>query len=193
MLDALSQFFLLFSNGIVIVPFLIIGLICLDRNLYYQAICLVLISSIINVALKVSFQVPLSPSLAKNWFAFPSGHMQMAAVLYGWIAYKTNIRGIKAVTAILLTGIALSLMHFNYHNVYDIAGALFFALIILGLYQVVYVQWEKLMPWFLMATAVGLIFYIKVMYGQIPSHCWIAFYGLSGLVIGKIVCSLKAS
>ncbi|CEK12066.1 phosphatase PAP2 family protein [Legionella hackeliae] len=185
MLDIVAAFFLLFSNAVVIIPFLILGFIWLDKSLFYHAICLILISSLINVALKVSFQIPLPASIAKNWFAFPSGHMQMTTVLYGWIAYKIGIEWIKRVLITLLIGIALSLIHFNYHNVYDIIGALFFALLILVLYPILYSKWPTAMPWILLITAINLIAYIHLRYRPIPNHAWVAFFMLVGFIIAE--------
>ncbi len=129
-----AQFALSFSHDTIIIPLLIGGFIWWDREMFYNAICLVLVSIIVNYALKITFQIPLSPSLGKEGFAFPSGHMQTSTILYGWIAYQTQKMAIKLLTVTLLIAIALSLVYFGYHNYYDILGGVFCALSLMALY-----------------------------------------------------------
>ncbi|WP_165481421.1 hypothetical protein [Legionella brunensis] len=191
MLDNLGSFFLLFGNGAVIIPIIALGFICLDRKLFYQTACLLAFSMIMNVALKISFQVPLPAALGKGWYAFPSGHMQMATVFYGWLAYKIGIPWFRGVVVILLLGISFSLIHFNYHNVYDIAGALFFALWIMVLYQFLLSRWPRNFPFILLIMAICLLCYIDLIYGKIPLHAWLAFGVLLTLVVAKMVYSKK--
>ena len=118
MTDIVTSFFLSFSHDTVIIPFVIIGYIWLDRNLFFNAICLILLSIIFNSALKITFQIPLSPLLNKEGFAFPSGHMMSSAVLYGWILLHTQNLFYRTSIIIVLFGIAFSLVHCGYHNYY---------------------------------------------------------------------------
>jgi len=90
-LSLLAKGFLTFSHPIVIVPLLLIGLVgevVLGQKSpceWRLACLLVLFSMILNVFLKSLFLVPLNPALGKEGFAFPSGHMQVSVVLYGYL------------------------------------------------------------------------------------------------------------
>ncbi|KTD15973.1 PAP2 superfamily [Legionella lansingensis] len=183
MLDNIATFFLLFSKPFIVVPLLTIGLLWIDREFFYQAATLVLISIIINVALKVTFKIPLSPSIGKDWYAFPSGHMQTTTVLYGWFAYKIPISVLRGLIVILLIGVGFGLIHFGYHNIYDVLGALFFAALIIGLYQYLYSRLPKALPYILASLAIILMIYIQLTYHKIPTHAWGAFYSLLGLIL----------
>lgn len=188
-MDNLASFFLFLGNGIVLVPILLFGLIVIDRRFFYQLGCLVLISILINVALKVSFQIPLPSHLAKNWFAFPSGHMQMATVFYGWLAYRVPSTWFRMSMMGLLLGIGFSLIYFDYHTSYDVIAAFFAALFIIAAYQLLLSRASKISSIILAILALGLLLYIELMYQQIPSHSWMAFYALWGFILGKKVNS----
>ncbi|WED43075.1 phosphatase PAP2 family protein [Legionella cardiaca] len=184
-MDNLASFILFFSDGIVIIPFIVFGLICLDRSMFNNAAYLVLISILINVALKVSFQIPLPASVAKNWFAFPSGHMQMAAVFYGWLACRINFLWFRILVTVILFGIGFSLIHLGYHNVCDVIGALFFALLIVTGYQRLLSKTPQNLIWILLSTAICLLVYIQLVYAKIPTHAKVAFYALLILLLAK--------
>lgn len=49
----------------------------MNKKIFYHAACLVFLAILLNVALKSTFQVPLSAALGKTGFAFPSGHMMV--------------------------------------------------------------------------------------------------------------------
>lgn len=191
MTDQFAQAFLFFSNDIFIIPMLIVGLIWFDRATFYHAVCLILLSILVNVALKVSFQIPLSPTLHKQGYAFPSGHMQLVTVLYTWLAYKMRFFGCKIGVAVILVGIAMSLVHFNYHNYYDVVAAVFFALLLLVSYHFSSLKWPKYIPWYILVVANLLLFYIYLRTGVILSHVWMAYYGLWGLIIAEQMANRK--
>lgn len=187
MTDIVTSFFLSFSHDTVIIPFVIIGYIWLDRNLFFNAICLILLSIIFNSALKITFQIPLSPLLNKEGFAFPSGHMMSSAVLYGWILLHTQNLFHRTSIIIVLFGIAFSLVHCGYHNYYDILGAAFFALLLVtSYYKILKINRAILAKTVFIITTVMMI-YIGIRYTQIPKHLWIAYYGLIGITISEKV------
>ncbi len=156
-----AEFFLSFSHSFIIAPLLIIGLIWLDRTIFLQVICLVLLSMILNIALKETFQIPLAAWLHKPGFAFPSGHMQTTAVLYGWLAYQYRNVFIRIATLILLTGIGMSLVYFGYHNYFDVLGAIFFASILLFFYAQILKRYPAELPFLIIITGTLLMLYIS--------------------------------
>jgi undecaprenyl-diphosphatase len=191
MLDYLARGFLLFSNDPIIIPLIVFGLIWLDRNTFYHAACLILLSMLVNVALKISFKIPLSPSLGKVGYAFPSGHMQLVTVLYTWLALRLKNKWLSAIVLSLLVGIGLSLIYFGYHNIYDVLAGVFFALLLVTLYLFVDRKWSKKVPFYILGTASLLLLYIGLRSTQILSYVWMAYYALWGLILAERMASKK--
>ncbi|HHF7348437.1 TPA: phosphatase PAP2 family protein [Legionella feeleii] len=188
MLDTLARTLLAFSNGSVVIPLIILGFIWLDRNVFYHAACLVLLGIVVNVALKVTFQIPLPPALGKDWFAFPSGHMQLSTVLYVWLAYNVAKPVFRLATVALLVGIGASLIHFDYHNLFDVLAGSFFALLLIVAYYLPSKKWPQKMPLIVVLIGSLLVFYINWRYTRIPVHAWMAYYALSGFIISDKLC-----
>ncbi|MCH9690059.1 MAG: hypothetical protein K0U24_02555 [Gammaproteobacteria bacterium] len=181
-MDALAQFFLYFTDAPWLIFFLGCGFLFGDRTLFYHATCIMLISTVLNVALKYTFQIPLAPTLHKAGFAFPSGHMQFATVLYGWFALHTKNHALHITIACLLGGIGFGLVHFHYHTWFDTFGALFFAGIILGAYYMLLTKKPAYFTRIQIATAVLAMSYIAYR-GTIPHHAWVAFSLLLSLIL----------
>ena len=192
MSDQIAKLFLSFSHETIILPFVILGYIWLDRKIFYHAICLVLISMLWNHALKVTFRVPMAHSVGKAGFAFPSGHMQLATVIYGWLFTKASSNVIKAILIGILIGIAYSLVHMGYHNYFDIIGALIFAALLLLVYSLFSKQNVKLQSVIVIVLASMLMIYSEFMHG-IAAHLWMAYYGLIGIIISEQLFASKIS
>lgn len=191
MLDYVARGFLLFSDDLIIIPLIVIGLIWLDHSIFYHAACLILLSILVNVALKVTFQIPLASSLGKVGYAFPSGHMQLVTVLYAWLALRLKNKWLSAVVVILLLGIGLSLIYFGYHNIYDVLAAVFFASLLLALYLFADLKWSKKVPLYILSVASLLLVYIGARSAQIASYVWMAYYALWGLILAERLASKK--
>ena len=191
MLDYIANCFLIFSDDFIIIPLFILGFIWYDRTIFYHVACLILLSILLNVALKVSFQVPLSPLLNKKGFAFPSGHMQLVTVFYGWLAYQIKNKWLTSLIIVLLIGIAFSLVHFNYHNYYDIIGGVIVAVLLLSFYLIALLKVPQKLPWFCLALATLLMIYIAFYYGQIEFYVWTAYYTLCGFVVAEKIAGKK--
>lgn len=131
MLDSFLSAVLSFShlNSIILIIFL--GLLFVDRKIFFNLTLLLIFSIIVNVALKVTFKVPLPEFLHKDWFAFPSGHMQASTVVYLWIAKQLQNRIVNAVVYLLLTLIGYALVHFGFHNVIDIVAGFLVAVVLI--------------------------------------------------------------
>jgi membrane-associated phospholipid phosphatase len=183
-MNTLAHFFLFFNNWTFIVCLLLLGLMFGNRALFYHTTCIIMVSMIINVALKCTFQIPLSPTLHKVGFAFPSGHMQLAAVLYGSLLFYIKNRTLQMLLITLLAGIGFSLVHFGYHTWFDVLGAVFFAGLILGFYQILLRQKTPYLAWVNVSLTTLLMIYIAYR-NTIPIHAWIAYTALLSFIFTK--------
>lgn len=182
-----AQFFLIFANRYLIIPLILIGLVTINRRLFYEASCLALFSLLVNVALKVTFQVPLTLIAGHPGYALPSGHMQLATVFYGWLAchaYKqsgTNRIALILLTLVVLTGIGWALTYKGYHSLSDVIAGAVCALILIRTWQPLRLSATWLLP--LLAT-VALV-YSAIRYTHLPRHAWMAYGLLMTFVVGE--------
>jgi membrane-associated phospholipid phosphatase len=135
----LPKFFLLFSNAIIISPLLIIGFITrggfflknpsTESSVFWGNACiLVLFTMIFTVFLKSIFQIPLNPTLGIQGFAFPSGHMTVAVIFYGWLFLAYPHWLFRSIILIILTGIGWGLIQQGYHDLKDVGAAVGFGM-----------------------------------------------------------------
>ena len=183
MLNTIAKFLLNFSHEIIIIPLVIFGYIWLNKKVFFNAICLILISMLLNFALKITFQVPLATAIGKEGFAFPSGHMQSSATLYGWLIIKYN-NLTRILLTMLLIGIGFSLVYSGFHNYFDILGAILFASLLICLYIIITTKKEKWTTSFLLLFSTFLMLYINSIY-NITDHIWMTYYGLIGLILSE--------
>lgn len=190
MTHLLADGFLLFSHLFFQITIVILGCLFINRTLFFQVIWLSAMSIILNVALKGSFQMPLSPALHKIGYAFPSGHMQQATVFYGWLALNASSRWLKGLISLLLVGIGAALIHYGYHDMNDVLAGVFVALVILYCaHSLPYdnkaeslsraLAWDSIAKSILIASL--LMLYSASLYLFIPLHAWIAYLTLFGL------------
>lgn len=144
-LDTFFSFISYFTRDSFIVPFLLIGYIFFNKKIFKNTIILLLFNILFNVALKVTFKVPLAPEISKYWYAFPSGHAQTAFVLYGSLLYQFKNIYLRSICKFLLITIPCYLIYFGYHDVFDIIGAIFFSYILLLFYNTL-IKKQKTMP-----------------------------------------------
>jgi membrane-associated phospholipid phosphatase len=120
------------SSAYVIVPVYLIGLFSNKRRFYILSLILFFLSTPLNILLKEFFQIPLNPDLGlTHTYAFPSGHMQNTAILWGSLAvfYTNSWIRIAVGISLILNGIAIHLLGF--HTVLDIIGAYYVAIVFL--------------------------------------------------------------
>ena len=189
----LANGFLFFTDGLLIMPLVILGFIWVSRFTFYHAIALMLFSMIINVALKITFQIPLSPSLHKVGFAFPSGHMQLASVFYLFLAHQFKRNWFSLLTVVLLISIGYGLIYFGYHNIYDVTAAFFTAGLILFVYWFSTKTLPQLTPWLILAIASLLLYYIHQQYPPIAHFIWAAYFTLWGLVLAEKMAAKRGN
>jgi undecaprenyl-diphosphatase len=132
-LDFLAKGFLTFSHPTIIVPFLVMGFF-LEKNgliknseqgslVWINACLLIVFTMVFNVFLKSLFLVPLNPSIGKEGFAFPSGHMQVSAAFYGWLFWAYPYRSVRSLILLILTGMGYGLIQQGYHALEDVVAA----------------------------------------------------------------------
>ena len=185
MIDSIANVFLSLTHDQFIIPLIILGYIWINRDTFYHATCLILVSMIFNCALKVTFQMPLSAVIGKEGFAFPSGHMLSATIFFGWLAFRSGSLAIRTLIIVLLTGIGLSLIHFQYHNYYDVLGAIFFALLQMVAYYQLATKKNSILRWSTIFVSTILVIYIYLKFRQIVSHIWMAYYALIGFILSE--------
>lgn len=190
----LNKLFLLLGSIKVIVPIIVLStFIPKYRNCCYSAIFVVVFSIILNTALKITFKVPLNPALNKDWFSFPSGHMQCATVFYLWICSCLDNKRLKiilfAFISAILAAIGHSLVYFGYHNYFDVAGGLFCGILI-----VIYCRHNKHLGDYhvkILNISMLVVLYIFISYKILPMHTWVSFcILLIYTIIQKILCKI---
>lgn len=154
---------------------------------------LALISMILNAALKLYFKVPLKPHMAdQNWYAFPSGHMQLVSVFYGrlfWL-YRQKYKGLWAIIP-FLGGYGWALIDQNFHDYADVGAGFVAGVFLLALYQVssrimCTYNLEKRIGFLWMVMTLPLLVYISVQ--SIPvMHAWQAQGGIVGVAVSSMI------
>jgi membrane-associated phospholipid phosphatase len=181
-LNTLSYYILEFTHEIVIVPLFLVGFLFLNRPQWGIALFLLFFSMIYNPALKSLFQVPLPLALGKAGYAFPSGHMQVAVMFYGWIFLTWPSKVIRYAIGGLLTLIGFALVYKGYHTPRDIFGAIGFGGIMVWVaYKMMGIQpfssRPPLLGLALCVPSAGFLLYMKTR-EMLPVHSLYAFGGL---------------
>ena len=175
---------LLPSQFPLILALLMIIFVVVDRQIAYQTLLLVALCLIVNVALKVTFQVPLAASIGKKGFAFPSGHMQFSTVFYGWLAYQIANQWLRLVIGLVLIGVGYGLVAAGYHTVADVLGGA----VVGGLLVVGFAGLLKKFPeqtfWMIVSLASVLMIYIPIRHTPIPVHAW----GAAAVIFIAVIC-----
>ena len=112
---------------------------CFDRKIFGPLILIVFFSALINAWLKDFFQdsrpdpiLNIDPWLENGTsFGFPSGHTQIAVVIWLYIAMNIKNIIVKIISIIFLFGVPLSRLYLGVHDVGDILGGIFVGGIIL--------------------------------------------------------------
>lgn len=183
-LNIIADFFLLFGKEIFLVPLIVSGFLALDRKIFGHATIILMFTMIYNVILKNTFQVPLASHLNIVGYAFPSGHMHSAIAFYGWLMLNSKNLVIKIILGLILAGVAFGLIYKEFHNFYDIAGAIIFGSITL----LIYFKLDNtkmlhnkpfLLGYLMIILAAAIMWYLDT----IPNHVWMAFMVLCGFTL----------
>lgn len=134
-LSSVMSFFLVITRDYVVFPFIIFGIIFLDRKIFLRAAVLILFGMILNIYLKSLFHIPLKPHLGTHTWSFPSGHTQFTATFYGYLAYSYRENWVKVLSLIAVVGVGCALVYFNYHNWMDVFAAIAVAAVLVVLFD----------------------------------------------------------
>ncbi len=188
----ITKIFLLFSHQEILIPLIVLGLI-FYRNYFLDPAILLLFTMVFSVLLKFIFAIPypaeLVQKLGKNGFSFPSGHMQAAAVFYGWFLLNNKKKLIRFSSLSIILGIGFSLIYEGYHNIYDVLGAIFFATLTIIFYKITVTFLEKKFSNFPKELVRSLLIFfliifltiILIVFYQLPPHLYIAIYSIFGV------------
>lgn len=181
MQQELATIFLKFTHDIFIIPILVLGYIWINRKLFYHAICVTLLAVIYARALKNYFQI-YSP---KYGLIFPSGHILTATATYGWISLKSNKILIWIISIILISLSSYSMIFFSFHNLKEIIGGIFFAIILVISYNYMLTKHPSILKLTLLPLAIALLLYIKYKKQVFFGFIWMTIYALFGIFIGE--------
>ena len=90
----LMKGFTLLGNVPAYPLYLLIGFFYIDQKKWFSFLGIILMSWAVNETLKHGFSLPRPPEdlhlISTSGFGFPSGHAQMAVVVWGWLGRQYN-------------------------------------------------------------------------------------------------------
>lgn len=178
-----TKFILIFNQPLFYAGILIYLLIKQKFFEFNKTLHLISISTCVNVALKVFFQVPLLPHLGKG-YGLPSGHMQAAVVFYGILLLCIHQK--PKTFAICILGIGFSIIFKNYHTIYDVLAACFVGGMIVSTHQFFNSFTIKKLIVTITITALCCI-YVLIKY---PPYHYIIFHFILAMISGYFLRNL---
>jgi len=131
--DLLTPVFKAFSAlgyGGFLLLFVPIGYWIFNKNIFARMGLWLLLSALLNAYLKDLLQDPrpdpvfqLDPAVGQS-YGFPSGHAQIAIVIWFWIAWEARKTWIWILSSILVAGICFSRLYLGVHDVEDVIGGI---------------------------------------------------------------------
>jgi len=171
-----------FSQPTLLVFFILSLFMIAGRKVAIQTILLMALCLIINVALKVTFQIPLMPHLGKMGFSLPSGHAQYTTVFYLWMAYQFRSRWISLLAIPIIASVGYGLVAAGYHILHDVIwGQVTGVLLVLGYIGLVNYDARRI-PLMVLLLSSMLMIYIPLQYLPVPLHALIAYGIIWGIV-----------
>lgn len=111
-----------------IILFVSLGFWAVDKRIFARTGLVVILSALLNAYLKLIFQDPrpdeifwLDPRVGDS-YGFPSGHAQIAVVLWMWVAWEVRQKWVWAVCGVITAGVCFSRLYLGVHDVEDVMG-----------------------------------------------------------------------
>ncbi|MDR1034575.1 MAG: phosphatase PAP2 family protein [Holosporales bacterium] len=188
MVDNLVYFALKMGQGDVIAFAIVLGILFHYRKEdFEQSACFVCFVIIFNTLLKNLFKIPLFPNLGPG-YAFPSGHMHVATIFYGYFFYRAQNYTEKVIFATILGCIASAIVYCHFHDWYDIAGAIAFAFSEIAIYHILRKKYKTMpTPAIFILPVITAFYTLQLIYGA-KDYNWMALYIFSGITVGRELC-----
>jgi glycerophosphoryl diester phosphodiesterase len=199
--DLLTLIFKAFSAlgyGGFLFLFMPLGYWILSKNIFARVGLWLLLSALLNAYLKELFQDPRPDPLFQldaavgQSYGFPSGHAQIAIVIWFWIAWEVRKTWMWILSSILVAGICFSRLYLGVHDMGDVLGGIGIGLCSLLIFIIVTTKrfewWRKPQPlWQIVAIAIIEVFFFLTWPGKLSPG--ITGYGalLMGFWIGVII------
>ncbi|WP_271410502.1 phosphatase PAP2 family protein [Pseudomonas sp. Q1-7] len=127
-LTPVMRFFTLLGYEKFILFFLPLGYWAWNRGVFLRLLVLVAVTALLNAWLKDYWQDP-RPDIALRMdhdvgdsFGLPSGHAQIAVVIWFWLAFELRRTWAWLVSGVVVTGIIFSRLYLGAHDVEDVLG-----------------------------------------------------------------------
>lgn len=127
-LTPVMRFFTLLGYEKFILFFLPLGYWAWNRGVFLRLLVLVAVTALLNAWLKDYWQDP-RPAIALRMdhevgdsFGLPSGHAQIAVVIWFWLAFELRRAWAWAVSGVVVAGIIFSRLYLGAHDVEDVLG-----------------------------------------------------------------------
>ncbi len=146
---------------------------CFERKTFGRLVLLVFFSALVNTWLKDFFQDPrpdsslsIDPWLHDNQsFGFPSGHSQLAVIIWLYIALNVKSNIVRLISLICLVCVPFSRLYLGVHDLSDIFGGLLIGVIILFIAQFLFKKIDngyhlKKISQFILISLILILFYI---------------------------------
>ncbi|MBT8768030.1 phosphatase PAP2 family protein [Metapseudomonas boanensis] len=185
------RFFTLLGYEKFILFFLPLGYWAWNRTVFLRLLVLVAITALANAWLKDFWQDP-RPDVALRMdhdvgesFGLPSGHAQIAVVLWCWLAYEVRRGWFWLLSAVVVAGIIFSRLYLGAHDIEDVLGGAALGITTLGAFGALHTWkgWREAPAWVHLAliVAVAALAYVT-WYGLPPSYVPL----LAGLMVGVL-------
>lgn len=161
---------------------------CVNKRKGYFMLCVGLIGTVINQALKLIFRIPRpwvkDPSfevvgdakIEATGYSFPSGHTQNVAGTFGSIARSFKSRALRILSVAIIVLVAFSRMYLGVHTPLDVTVSLLIAFVLVFCLYPLFSSEErldKLMPYIAavsFAITLALVLFVFLLSGEGIDH-----------------------
>ncbi len=140
-LTPLMRFFTLLGYEKFILFFLPLGYWAWNRGVFLRLLVLVAVTALVNAWLKDYWQDP-RPDIALRMdhevgdsFGLPSGHAQIAVVIWFWLAWELRRTWAWLVSSVVVVGIIFSRLYLGAHDVEDVLGGALLGIVTLVVFE----------------------------------------------------------